>query len=203
MFRVGKPCFLLVTTASNQKILKVGKVLEADDQNVTVEFEEQVAPAVGEPATLYAEKSTKFFQQPVTTIMDCGGVGKPTYSFMKVGQPVSAEQRGTYRVSVVSANLPARVGKMRHCQLADVSPEGVAVICQNGLAIGQSVEVEFVVEGITLYGALRVQTAKTLTPTKTRYGFLAPEPKSVMRRSLERVASTMQRYQLKRMSGAA
>jgi len=65
------------------------------------------------------------------------------------------------------------------------------------------VEIEFSVEGATLYGSLKVQTAQELSPTKTRYGLLAPEPKSTLRRSLERLSNMMQRYQLKRMSGAA
>lgn len=202
MFRVSTSCFLQVVTPSGQKILKAGKVIERDEKTVTVQFEEAVAPQMEEDVLLFGEKNRKFFQHSATI---CGlriEMTPPAYVFQLVGEPVSAEQRGSYRVSLVTANLSARVGKGK-CLLADVSPEGLAAISTLPLKVGQRVEVEFSAEGVSFYGQLSVQTAKQLTPTRFRYGLYAPEPKSVMRRSLERLAGTMQRYQLKRLSGAA
>lgn len=202
MFALGKSCFLQVVTPSGQGILKVGKVIERDGRNIGVHFEETVTPQLDESVLLFAEQNRKFHQQSAVV---CGlrlELTPPGYVFQLIGEPISAEQRGSYRVSLVTANLAARIGKSRG-MLADVSPEGLAAITTQPMKIGQRVEVEFNVEGVSIYGVLSVQAVKQLSPTKFRYGLYAPEPKSLMRRSLERLTSTMQRYQLKRLSGAA
>ena len=202
MFAVGKPCFLQIITPSGQKILKVGKVIEREASQVAVHFEEPVSPQLDQSVLLFAESNRRFFQQACVV---CGmrlELTPPGFVFELQGEPVSAEQRGSYRVSLVTAKLMGRLGKGK-CALADVSPEGLGTITTQQLKLGQRVEVELTVEGTSVYGLLCVQTVKQLSPTRFRYGLYAPEPKSLMRRSLERLTSTMQRYQLKRISGAA
>jgi len=202
MLGLGSSCFLQVVTPSGQKILKVGKVVQRDAQRIEVHFEELVRPHLEQSVLLFAEQNRRFYQQLAVV---CGlrlDLTPPGYAFELQGEPISAEQRGSYRVSTVTAHLIGRLGKGK-CALADVSPEGIGTISTQQLKIGQRIEVELDADGTTVYGLLSVQTVKQLSPTKFRYGLYAPEPKSVMRRSLERLTNTMQRYQLKRISGAA
>lgn len=201
MLQVGKACYLLVGGTGTQKILKVGKVAGVQEKVFTVEFEEKVAPEVGSDVTLFAEMKGKFFQTAAKVALRGEDPEKVSFGFEPFGQPVSAEQRSNFRVSTVTAELPIRVGSMADAILADVSAEGIAVITRGSLMLGQTVDVEFVGEGICFKGAMRVQVAKPLGG-KTRYGLYAPTVKSPIRQALEKLTSTMQRYQLRRMSRA-
>ena len=104
---------------------------------------------------------------------------------------------------MINAEIHARVGRLTQCPVADISAEGLSVICSHKLEIGSPVEVEFMAEGVIISGAFRVQSVKPLSPSKNRYGLFAFDKHSETRRALEKLAGIMQRYQLKRLSGAA
>ena len=203
IFEITKPCFLLVATPSNKRLLKAGHVLELGSDNVVIEFEDLLLPPVEADTTLLAHVRGKFFQQAAKVLSHRPDAAKPTAEFQLIGEAVSAEQRGSYRISVINAEIHARVGRLTQCPVADVSPEGLSVICGQQLDIGSSVEVEFMAEGVIISGTFRVQSVKPLSPSRSRYGLFAPDKHGETRRSLEKLSGIMQRYQLKRLSGAA
>ena len=203
IFENDKPCFLLVATPSNKRLLKAGRVLEVGANNVVIEFEDLLLPPIESDVTLLANVRGKFHQQAAKVIAHRPEASRPTAEFKTIGEAISAEQRGSYRISVISAEIHARVGRLTQCPVADISPEGLSVICSHKLEIGTGVEVEFMAEGVIVSGAFRVQSVKPLSPSKNRYGLFAPDKHSDTRRSLEKLSGIMQRFQLKRLSGAA
>ena len=203
IFERDKPCFLLVATPSNKRLLKAGHVLEIGSDNLVIEFEDLLLPPAGADVTLLAHVRGRFFQQAAKVIAHRPEASKPTAEFRTIGEAISAEQRGSYRISVINAEIHARVGRLTQCPVADISPEGLSVICSHKLEIGTGVEVEFMAEGVIVSGAFRVQSVKPLSPSKNRYGLFAPDKHSDTRRSLEKLSGIMQRFQLKRISGAA
>jgi hypothetical protein len=203
IFEFDKACFLLVATPSNKRLLKAGRLLQIGADNLVIEFEDLLLPPVDADVTLLAHVRGKFFQQAAKVVAHRPVAAKPTAEFKTIGEAISAEQRGSYRISVINAEIHARVGRLTQCPVADVSPEGLSVICGQQLEIGGSVEVEFMAEGIIISGTFRVQSVKPLSPSQNRYGLFAPDKQSDTRRSLEKLSGIMQRYQLKRLSGAA
>jgi hypothetical protein len=217
MFSLGVPVFAWAPGRSKQRVLNPGKVVEIAEggQVVTAKFEDELNLDPEESVQLFVEFRGKFFQQGATTI------GKPntecppdacasretqpnTFDFRRVGEPVSAESRCSYRVSVVSAGIEAVIGpKKSRCPVVDVSPEGFAVILPAAPTIGTNLPVNWSVDGTTVDGTARVQTIKQLKNGTFRVGLLMPEKKSPARRALEKLSITLQRMQLKRLAGAA
>ncbi len=203
MLSKSQPAFLSIPNAANKRILHEGRVSSLEGQQVTIEFEEQLAPSTGAEVMLFAEIKNKFFQQGAKIVSVTPEASKVVIVFETSGDPVSAEQRGSFRTSVVAWKVPVRVDSNVGCMLADVSPEGIGVITPKPLTVGTTVEVHLEIEGIKLSGQLRVQTAKILPNGKLRFGLFVPDRRSNMRPVLQKLNSFAQRVQLKRLSGAA
>src|SRR5689334_4659629 len=99
IFEIDKPCFLLVATPSNKRLLKAGNVLQVGSDSVVIEFEDLLLPPVEADATLLANSRGKFFQQAATVLAHRPEASRPTAEFALIGEAVSAEQRGSYRIS--------------------------------------------------------------------------------------------------------
>jgi PilZ domain len=224
MFTLNGPCFLLVPNDQNHRLLVPGKVWEILDGQIIAQFDDCIAINPGDNAIVLAEWKQKFFQQSVTisrvwvappsdetlaaspmdfpTCVAGANAAMPIIEFLPVGQPISAEQRGSYRVSVAACDFYAVVAKHVKCQVVDVSPEGVAVLCDH-LTIGQRVNVSFERGGIRLEGQMTVQTCKETRSGRLRFGLHAPDLKAPIRSKLQKLTMLMQREQLKRLAGAA
>jgi hypothetical protein len=122
--------------------------------------------------------------------------------FTRIGEPISAESRGSYRVSIAAQELYAQVDNQR-AHVVDVSPEGCAVICAKPLTVGELVEVSLSFGEVQLAGSMKVQTVKELRNGTQRFGLFAPDKKSKIRGSLQKLSALMQRLQLQRFAGAA
>lgn len=203
MLAAGTEMFLLIPDDSNGRILHPGKVIESDATSFVAEFDTAISPAIGSDVNTYGEVRSKFFQQGATVTEIRQATPKAIVAFARAGDPVSAENRQTFRVSVISANIIAKVGKEKNCPVVDVSPEGFGVIAKAEFKVGILVPVEFQHAGNVVSAPARVQTIKPRPDGKFRYGFLAPDKKSEARRSLQQITSLMQRIQLRRLAGAA
>jgi hypothetical protein len=204
MLAAGTEMFLLIPEETNGRILHPGKVIESDAIGFLAEFDATIAPAVGSDVNAYGEVRGKFFQQGAKVAEIRAAEGKCVLAFSRVGDPVSAENRQTFRVSVVSANITAKVGKEKNCPVVDVSPEGFGAIAKTELRVGALVPIEFQHGGHLVSGPARVQTVKRRPDGKFRYGFLATsDRKGQARSSLQQITSLMQRAQLRRLAGAA
>ena len=125
-------------------------------------------------------------------------------AFRRMGESVSAESRQTYRVSLAAADFVARVDKETGCQVLDISPEGFAAITSRKLYLGSMVQIKVTGEGESFESPVRAETLQERPKDgKFRYGFLVPRHNIPARTTMQKVSATMQRLQLKRLSGVA
>lgn len=203
MFKLATPAFLAVPNADNKRVLVEGATVRVADGTCAIAFEAVAGLVTGTEVTLFAEVRGKFFQQGATVAGESYDGGKTTVTFTLIGEAVSAEQRGSFRTGCVMLGVPVGVDHLAGCTLADVSPEGVAVISPKPLTVGQTVSVTLEAEGFRLIERMKVQGQKVLPSGKLRFGLLLPGKTSPGRRTLEKLSGHLQRLQLKRLSGAA
>ncbi len=197
----GSNLFLMDPQASKtRRVLHAGTVLECHPAAFVATFDPALALAVGAAVVAFAEVRGKFFQQG-TIVADVRPGG--TYALDRQGEPVSAEQRQTFRVSVALAGLTAQVGRDKGCPVVDVSPEGFGLIVPAPINLGTMVRVVLTHADGTLTTTARVQTAKPRPDGTTRLGFLAPDRHGDARRTLQAMTGTFQRQHLRRLAGAA
>lgn len=203
MLFLGTEMFLLIPSPSNEKVLHPGKVLQSDQATFTAEFEEPIAPPVDSDVNTYGAVNNKFFQQGavVTEIIQAGP--NAIIAFKRVGAPVSAENRQTFRVSVVTIGIQSVVDKEKSCHVVDLSPEGFGVIAAREYRRGALVPIAFHHEGLTIESAARVQTIKPRYDKKFRYGFLVSGKTNPAVKQLAQLSSAIQRQQLRRLAGVA
>jgi hypothetical protein len=207
MLSDGLPCLILIPNQQNKRLLVPGKVLELRGGEVTVELDEPICLLGGTQSNVFAEWLGRFFQQGITIVAeDVINIAETAAStiirFTRIGEPVSAESRGSYRVSIAAQEIEAQVDEQR-CHVVDLSPEGCAVICRQSLTIGDAVDVSFSHEGIEVAGTMKVQTIKQLRNGTQRFGLFVSDKKSKIRTALQKLTVIMQRQQLQHFAGAA
>jgi hypothetical protein len=203
MLASGQGMYLLIPNASKKPLLVPGKVVESGAASFAIQFEESSDIHVGLETVAYGDVRGKFFQQGATLTEVRATEPKATYLFLRVGEPVSAEQRQTFRVSVALSDVIAQVGDRKKCQVVDLSPEGLAVITSPGFEMGSMLKVLLTEGDHALLAQARVQTIKVLPTGKVRYGLLVPNNNNAARKTLLRLSMGFQRTQLKRLAGTA
>jgi len=195
--------FLLLPGDSEKRVLQPGKVIESSAPSFSIAFDEPIELPVGLDTLAFCEVRGKFFQQGASLVEVREGGPASIYVFNRVGDPVSAEQRQTFRVSVAAAQIYAQLGKQKQCLVVDISPEGLAVIADAGLTLGSMQKISTSYEQNTILADARIQTIKILPSGKARYGLLIPSSDAVARKTLLKTSMDFQRRQLKRLAGAA
>src|SRR3954451_15806473 len=145
MLSTQSALYLLVPNESNERVLHPGKVLAVQSSGVLIiGFQQAIAPAVGSDVNVFFEDNGKFLQQSGSIIATNDSASPDGFAqsiaFRCVGTPVSAESRGSYRVSAAGLNATARIEKERNCSLVDVSPEGLGVITKQSYRLGTAVK---------------------------------------------------------------
>ena len=203
MLKLNTAAYLSVPNPDNERVLVEAQVTLIEFPQAVLSFVEVPAFESGAEVVLFADVRGKFFQQGAQVVSTEVVEGKTLVRVQTVGEPVSAEQRGTFRVSAVTLGLGVKIGTLVGCVLADVSPDGVGVIVPKPLTVGSTVDVELQVDAFRIAARFRVQGVKILPSGKLRFGLFLPDPRSDARRTLEKLAGHLQRTQLKRLSGAA
>ncbi|MBC8106295.1 MAG: PilZ domain-containing protein [Anaerolineae bacterium] len=208
MISTQSAVYLLVPDESNERVLHPGKVLAVEPGNVVqIGFEQRIAPPAGSDVNLFFDYNGKFLQQNGTITAANESTNFPpvtqSITFQSVGSPVSADSRGSYRVSVVDLQVTARIDKERNCPLVDVSPEGLGVITKQNYRLGTAVKILFDYEDQHLEGLARVQTVRQLPAGGHRCGLLVPSTEDLMRRSLRKITALVQRAQLRNLRKSA
>ena len=203
MLTTNAAAFLAVPNERNSRVLIEGKVILIDGSRCVIQFDGLPAVAVEADVSLYAEIRGKFFQQAARVTAAPTAESPLQIEFSTIGDAVSAEQRGSFRTTTVMLGLPVKIDRIAGCILADVSPEGVGVLTPKPLVIGTMVDVALEIEGMSVAGKMKVQSAKILPSGKMRFGLFVVDKRSEARRTLEKIAGQTQRMQLRRLSGAA
>jgi hypothetical protein len=201
MLAVGNAVYLLIPSPTKKRVLHPGKVVESTATDFVAEFEESIAPPLNGDVNAYCEVRGKFFQQgaiatEIRTNNPC------VIAFQRNGEPVSAESRQTFRVSLVTSEFTADIEKESGCQVVDISPEGFAAMSRKKLGLGSIVKIRLTGEGKTFEATARVQTVQE-RGGKFRYGFLVPKSNGPTRKAMQQISAEMQRLQLKRLRAAA
>ncbi|CAN5555872.1 hypothetical protein BH10PLA1_BH10PLA1_19400 [soil metagenome] len=204
MLEVGTAMYLLLNSEGKERVLRLGKVVTSSPTAFSAEFGDSINCTVGNDMIVFAESRGRFFQQGVSVTQIQPAEQKIVIDFLRVGDLVSAEQRQTFRVSVVTKAMEATIDKETDCKVVDLSPEGFGAIVEKSLALGSLVPIAVSCDGKTKFTATaRVQTIKILPDGSRRYGFLVPDKKSSARKAMQEISSTFQREQLRRLAGAA
>jgi hypothetical protein len=211
MISAQSTVFLLVPNEANERVLHPGTVLRVQGSDLLViGFAQSVAPSVGSDVNLFFDQQGKFFQQSGTIVaanesLDQTASPLPaeapstaqSIGFRCVGSPVSAENRGSYRVSVTALEMTARIEKERDCLVVDVSPEGLGIITRQNYRLGTAVKLLLEYEGEHLEGLVRVQTTRLLPDGQCRCGLRVASTESAMRKTLQKLTALVQRRQLR------
>ena len=206
MFTAQGDFFVLLPTTSKHRILHPGTVVECSATSVVGKLKEPLTLEPGTQVLLLAELNRKFMQQgaSVHAVLDAGA--EPTVGFALEGQPISAEGRSAYRVSLAASNLACTFGADKQAILLDVSPSGFAVSSSLKLNVADTVRVSLNYGGQSFGGQARVQSVRDLGGSKARYGLHAIEAgrgqKNDLQRGLGSVTAAAQRDQLRRRARA-
>ncbi|MFO0690867.1 MAG: hypothetical protein U0900_19380 [Myxococcota bacterium] len=128
----------------------------------------------------------------------------PVFVIEPVGDPISAENRQSYRVSTISAGIQARMGGESGLQVQDLSATGFALLADKKYKIGQTVEVAIRYGDEACHGKASIQSFRELESGRLRYGVRAIEEDphaQTFLRTLQRISLAVQREQLARSGG--
>lgn len=203
MFAPGTALYLSIPTTSGRRVLHPGRVIARGDESVVAEFEEPMELSTGADVNLYCEVNGRFWQRGAAVVEVLGTEPALQLSLRFTSQAVSAESRGSYRVSLAAAPVPATVQRRSEFLVVDVSPEGFAVVTTCPLAAGTMVDVDFTYRGVKVSGRARVQPVRERRDGTCRYGFLTLDSDRNIRRALEKITAIIQREHLQRLSRSA
>ncbi|CAN5701133.1 hypothetical protein BH09PLA1_BH09PLA1_31230 [soil metagenome] len=227
MIAAKSAVYLLVPNESNERVLRPASVLSCSGNDLVLTgLESATTPAIGANMSLFFEKNGRFFQQCGSIVaahdpsaQDPSAQGSPganpprdavtsseatrSFVFRSVGEPVSAESRGSFRVAVVALHATARVDKERDCALVDVSAEGLGVLTRQKYRLGTAVKLLLDYENQHVEGLVRVQTVRAAADGTFRCGLLVPSTEPTMRRSLQKITTLVQRQQLQNLRRSA
>lgn len=191
--------------------LRRSVVVAVDADTVSIQFcAEPFAFTPDLEVLMYFHAKREFMQQMarVTEVIEPEGeTDEPTtFVIEPLGDPISAENRQTYRVSTISADLKARVGDEQELDVQDLSATGFAVLASQELQLGQTVPVAIAHDDERCHGFASVQSIREFGPGRIRYGMRAIEEDphtGDFLEVLQRISLSVQREQLQRSGGAA
>jgi hypothetical protein len=206
MITEGTPVYVMLADELDEGTLHPGIVVDDDDDTYTVELEEEdLFPQVGQSVSIYFyEAGTHFMQRAaqIEAVMEDGT--NPIVALKAVGEIVSAENRQCFRVSTVTGNQRARVGREEGCRVMDISATGFSILTEQPYRVGEVLEVEIEFEGQAFSGPVRVQGLRDVGRGGKRCGLHCNDDrytKGTLQKGLQHISMSIQRQQLRRMRG--
>ena len=234
MLNESTEIFLQFPVEAEKRILLPGRITCIEAQTVVAVFQDTDLPiSPGDPARIFFMEDRKFVQLAAEVtgldgLVQCtgeacahcnsdyiptsaasanwGDVTSPPFALRTIGDVVSAETRGTYRVCTVMTNRTAGLGDQDDCLLLDVSATGFAVISMQRYEIGESVTASLNHDGQVFSGQAVVQSIYEVQPGEYRYGLHATAERGTrfdLAEGSRVIATTVQREQLRRIRKAA
>jgi hypothetical protein len=193
---------LIQDPMSKARLLHSAQVIEANEDIVSIEFASQdIAVDEGVELIAFFQIENKFMQQIVRVIEVIDDGSRQFVDLEYVGDPVSAENRESYRATTISADLAAEIGIDRDLTVQDVSDTGFAVVCTKEYPIGTVLEVALNFEGDFYSGTASVQSTREFSSQRIRYGMRVLEGGDLPD-GLRQICLAVQRQQLQRKSGS-
>ncbi len=187
-----------------------GKVSATTDKGYNVVFEGWAFRLEdGAEVLVFYEINRRFMQQPVRVLSVVerkrdDGENRIRLEFETTGDPISAENRESYRVSCNAADIEAQLGEdPEMCEVLDVSATGFAIFSDAEYTVGQTLLATLYYYGRHVLGTAVVQSYRAFGK-KNRYGLRAVDdarPKATLKKDLDLIYLVVQREQLARLSG--
>lgn len=203
MLKTESNIFLNFPDESSDISFHRAKIITVNENIYTVELEEEGLVLEDEmDLFIYFELERKFTRQAAQILSVHRTEPYTSIELETSGEPETAENRQTLRVSAVGADLTATFGREKKCQVVDISPTGFAVYANKEHEIGSEVDVILHFEGEEYQGTVTIMAA---IPRKNeiRYGVHCID-ETVTRNSLEnglgKITMAIQRQQLARVS---
>lgn len=203
MLKTESNIFFKIPDESTEIALHRAKIITTKENLYTAELEEEDLTLENEMGLfIYFEMDRKFTRQAARIISVHRAEPHTSVEFETTGEPVSAENRQTLRISTVGSDLTATFGKEKNCQVVDISPTGFAVYAAKEHQIKSEVDAILYFEGEEYQGTVAVMAA---IPRKneTRYGVYCIDEAtsgSTLKNGLGKITMTIQRQQLARVS---
>ncbi len=107
---------------TRDRVLYEGEVVEVTNETFVARFDEAIPAVIGANVFAHAEVNQKFMQQAATVQAVLQTEPPQVLAFARTGEPISAESRNSYRVSLAASAIPMTINQDDKCQLLDVSP---------------------------------------------------------------------------------
>jgi len=205
MLKMDSELYIQNPTVTDRRALHIGAVTESGPETMALSFEDvrfELAP--DQDIVIYYTAKRKFMQQAAKIVE----VPESESALMVVvktsGDAVSAEGREHYRVSTISADIKARLGKERNCTLVDISATGFAVICHKEHALGSTDNASVTYGDDTYEGTVCIQSVRDIGRGRIRYGMRYLEDEATagtLKAGLRKVSIAVERQLLKNQSG--
>lgn len=203
---VGEGFYIQVPSHSKPQTLFPVNFLGTNAPTCTAESEEAgLSLAAGQDIIIFFEVGGKFVKQSAR-IEAISDDETPTFDFVPIGEPVSAENRQQFRVSAVMSDLTATLGDEKQCKLLDVSASGFSVMSTQEHKISAIVDTGLFHEGESYSGRVRIQSIRDMSPDGIRYGLYCVDEKASsanLAQGLRKMSMDLQRKQLRRLAGKA
>ena len=203
MLKTESNIFFKIPDESKEIALHRAKILTAKENLYTAELEEEdLVLEDGLDLFIYFEMDRQFMRQPARIGSVVGSEQKTLVEFETIGDPDSAENRQTLRISTVGADLTAAFGSEKKCQVVDISPTGLAVYATKNHEIGSQVDVILLFEGEEFQGTVSIMAA-IQRKGEIRYGAHCVDgakSSSSLKNGLGKITMAIQRQQLARGS---
>ena len=207
MLRADSELYIQNPTVTDRRALHIGTVTDSGPETMTLSFEDvRFELAADQEIVIYFTVKRKFMQQAAKVVEMVANEAEHTQVCVvrTVGETVSAEGREHYRVSTVSANIKARLGKEKDCTLVDISAAGFAVICHTEHELGSTDHASVEYQGETYEGTVCIQSVRDIGRGRIRYGmrYLDDEAAAgTLKTGLRKVSIAVERQLLKNQSG--
>ena len=223
MLTKGMDFYVQIPQESNARVLHPATITDIDPKSQMLSGDILLPTAAlheGDEIRVYFDRNRDFMQQPASVtavlgetplvksdnVLDDSARLKLAVNLQTQGEPVSAESRQSYRVSTISAKLTAQLGLEAECPLLDISATGFSVISTEDHDLGAQKPVDIIKDGNRFTGAACIQSKRTLSRNRIRYGLHSIEDKKLggnLMLGMQTFSMLVQRQQLQRLSGAA
>ena len=203
MLKTESNIFFKIPDESKEIALHRAKILTVKENLYTAELEdENLALEDGMDLFIYFEMDRQFMRQAARISSVVEFEQKTQVEFEIIGDPDSAENRQTLRISTVGADLTATFGAEPKCQVVDISPTGLAVYATKNHEIGSQLDVILHFEGEEFQGMVQIMAA-IQRKNEFRYGVHCIDEAtsgSSLNNGLGKITMAIQRQQLARVS---
>ena len=202
MLKTESRIFFQIPGEADERVLHPAKIMTVEGNLYTAEPEEGLELENEMDFFIYFEMDRKFMRQAARIGSIIEREKRTMVEFETIGDSGLAENRQALRISTVGANLTAKFGVEKNCDVLDVSPTGFALYAAKTHKTGGQVDAILYFEGEEFRGAVTIKSAIE-RKGKIRYGVQClDETKSGnnLIKGLGRITMAIQRQQLARIS---